>query len=152
LTLWDFAAEIWRRPGLEAACLALQDDDGQCVPLLLWRLWTLAERRAVSAGTVAAAVAVARGWNDSVVAPLRAIRLVLRPPRPPVDDDARLALRARLRDAELAAERALFEALEGLTTAGGGPWDAPLPALLELARAWGAPAPEERLAGLAAAL
>jgi len=152
LTLWDFAAGIWRRPGVEAACVALQDDGGQCVPLLLWRLWTVAERRAVSPGAVAAAVVVARGWDDGVVAPLRAIRLVLKPPWPPIDDTAGLDLRAQLREAELAAERALIEALEGLAPAGGGPWEAPLPALIDLARAWGAPAPTERLAALVASL
>ena len=39
VTLWDWAKLTWDRPGVGAACVSLQDEHRQCVPLLLWALW-----------------------------------------------------------------------------------------------------------------
>ncbi|MDQ2764065.1 MAG: DUF2390 domain-containing protein, partial [Pseudomonadota bacterium] len=49
MTLWAWAVASYARPGVESACRGLQEKDGQCVPLLLWRLWTLEARRLVTA-------------------------------------------------------------------------------------------------------
>ena len=79
---WAFALAAWRRPGVEAASLELQDAHGQLPALLLWRLWTLTEGRAVDAQGLATAVQVARDWEAGVLGPLRAVRRRLRrPPR-----------------------------------------------------------------------
>ncbi|MGI9169623.1 MAG: TIGR02444 family protein [Caulobacteraceae bacterium] len=115
MSLWDHAAALYARPGVEAACLRLQDGEGQCVPLLLWRLWTIDEGRAIDAGTLERATALARAWTAAAVAPLRRTRRRLKTPFAPVEDAARLALRAQVAASELAAERMLLDALEALT-------------------------------------
>ena len=54
---WAFAVAAWRRPGVEATCLELQDAHGQLPALLLWRLWTL------EANVRARAFYERRGWQ-----------------------------------------------------------------------------------------
>jgi uncharacterized protein (TIGR02444 family) len=117
------------------AALALQDDHGQCVSLMLWRAWTVAEGRPVSAAQVEAAMADARVWESQVTAPLRSARRAMKG-LAIVEDDARVALRARVQAAELDAERLLLEALESRTPQGGGAEEDLAAALAPLAAAW----------------
>ena len=149
MSLWDFAVAIYRRPGVEGACLALQDDHGQCVPLLLWRLWAL--DRPIDPIGLRRAVELARTWETSVVAPLRSVRRGLRESFPAVADDSRLALRERLGADELQAERVLLESLEQLAIDGEAARADAAGALAELVDAWGGEAPAHLLARLAAA-
>jgi uncharacterized protein (TIGR02444 family) len=150
VTLWDFAVSRYARGDVAAACLALQDDHGQCAPLLLWRLWAI--DRPVGSEVLAAAVGAARSWDAAVVAPLRAVRRRLRAPLAAVGDDMRLAVRETVQAAELTAERRLLDALEALTPVPDGREADPAAALAELTRAWGAAAPAEPLDRLAAAV
>lgn len=146
MDIWDWALDAYGRPGVAEACLALQDAHGQNTPLLLWAVWAEAQ----DADLLARAAEAARGWDAVAVSPLRAIRRALRAAQPPVDDRAREALREDVKAAELHAERVLLETLAALGPRYGG---APALAALEAAsRAWGAPAPREALAALAAAL
>ncbi|MEO8925634.1 MAG: TIGR02444 family protein [Caulobacteraceae bacterium] len=116
MTLWDYSVALYARPGAEAMFLRLQDEEGRCVPLLLWRLWCEAEGRAVDAETAARAVALARTWTASMVTPLREVRRRLKSPFPPVTQAARETLRGQVAATELAAERVLLERLEALTS------------------------------------
>lgn len=141
MTAWDHAVSRYSRPDVQALCLELQDTHGQCVPLLLWRLWTLDEGRAVDDGLVAAASAFARNWSGRVVAPLRSVRRSLKAPSPPAPRAAVVALGRDIQAAELAAERLLLDALESLSPPPGAR-PAPADALDVLAAAWGTPAPE----------
>lgn len=151
MTLWDDAVGRYARPGVEAACLRLQDDHGQCAPLLLWRLWTIDQRRPVSAVLLVEAAQVARAWSEAAITPLRSARRRLKGALPPIDDDARTSLREAVQSLELQAERALLEALEALTPPSDGVPSAPAPALVEAARAWGGETPPlEALEALAA--
>jgi len=147
VTLWDFAVSLYARPGVEAACLALQDDHGQCAPLLLWRLWAL--DRTLDAATLRSAVVLARDWDKRVVAPLRSVRRGLAAPIPPIADAPRLSLRESVKASELAAERALLESLETLTSTDQTGGKAAIDALVELAEAWSPPAPIMLLTDLA---
>ena len=149
MSLWDFALSLYARPGVEAACLTLQDDHAQCVPLLLWRLWAL--DRPVDAATLGSAVALARDWDERVVTPLRTIRRGLAAPAPPIADAARLSLREAVKASELAAERVLLESLETLTPKDEADGKAAIDALTELAEAWSEPAPIMLVTYLAAA-
>jgi uncharacterized protein (TIGR02444 family) len=151
LTLWDYALAAWRRPAFEAACLDLQTLHGQCAPLFLWRLWTLAEGRPVDESTLKAAVAAARTWESAVIGPLRSARRALKAASPAIPDATRTALREQVRAAELAAERVLLDALDALTPAPAGHQAEALLALTKLAAAWGAPAPADALNRLLAA-
>lgn len=145
---WDFVLRVYAGEGVQPACLALQDEHGQCVPLLLWRAWTLAEERPIDEDALASAVAVARAWHTEVIEPIRAVRRRLKAPLSPVDDAARLAFRQDIATREMAAERLLIDTLEALT---GGPGRTASPPLTELSRtaeAWGKSAPESLLAQL----
>jgi uncharacterized protein (TIGR02444 family) len=144
--VWDWALEAYALPGVPEACLALQDVHGQNTSFLLWAVYAEARDPAL----LAAAAQAARSWDAIALTPLREVRRRLKPPLPPVSDDARLALREEVKAVELAAERLLMETLEGLSRARGG---APALEALEAAcKAWDKPAPRDALAELAAAL
>ncbi|HEY1447791.1 MAG TPA: TIGR02444 family protein [Caulobacteraceae bacterium] len=115
MRLWDYALAAWRRPGVSETALELQDRHGQCVPLLLWRAWATADGRRIDGGCLEAAVSIARAWEPEIIAPLRRARRALgKTPEGP-DDGAIQRLRQAVRASELDAEKALLEALEGLT-------------------------------------
>ncbi|MFG6176168.1 TIGR02444 family protein [Halomonas sp. THAF12] len=109
--LWDFALAFYGRPGVEAACLHLQDDAGVDVLELLWRLWLF--RHGLAAGDFPEAI---RQWQDEVTVPLRRLRRRLKAEAGKRESVA--ALRQRLKDAELAAEREALVRLEALSLAG----------------------------------
>jgi uncharacterized protein (TIGR02444 family) len=148
---WAFAAAAWGKPGVEAACLDLQNIHGQCPALLLWRCWTLGEKRDVGPQTLAKAVELAREWDGGIVRPLRALRQRLAAAS---DAGAALAaVRRRILEAELEAEHALFDALEAMeASAAATSGTPPLRALADLAEAWRPPAPSALLARLIEAL
>jgi len=139
LSLWDFALALYAQPGVEAACLTLQDEHGQCVPLLLWRFWAL--DRHVDASTLRSASVLARDWEVRVVAPLRTIRRRLAAPTFRIADAGRLSLREAVKSSELAAERVLLESLEALTPTEAADEKSAVHALSELTQVWSRPAP-----------
>ncbi|MEO8813204.1 MAG: TIGR02444 family protein [Caulobacteraceae bacterium] len=151
MSAWDFAVDLYGRPGVATVCLALQDDHGQCVPLLLWRLWAAAGGRPVAAGVLRGAVDLARGWDGEVVARLRSVRRALKSPPDGVGTQWRLGVRESVETAERAAERALLVALEGLTPPSAGALEDPASALREVATAWGGSVRDDLLFRLAAA-
>ncbi len=108
MTLWEWAVAVWAKPGVEDACLALQDVAGQSVVLILWRAWLERYGRAVARPQIERAISLARAVEDERLKPLRAARRSLS------RSDAGYG---RLREQELAAERALIESLEGLPVA-----------------------------------
>ncbi len=130
---WDWAVAAYARPGVAELCLDLQDSHNQNVPLLLWAIWR--------GGDAAAALALARQWEDEVVGPLRQARRNLKP-------YGRFeALRERVKAVELEAERTLMAELERLAGAVADPG-----ALETVTSAWGGSPPAEALAGLRAAI
>lgn len=146
MKVWDHAVALYARAGVERACLALQDSGGQCVALLLWRLWAVDEGRPVDGALARRAAALARAWEDQVVSPLRAVRRALERGSPSIADDARAALREKVGAAERSAERVLLEALGALTPDPAEERETDcLSALSALATAWGAPAAREVL-------
>ncbi len=146
---WDFAVEIYGRPGVKAAALALQDQGGQCVSLLLWRAWATREGRAVDADALAEALKTAWAVETQVLRPSRRLRRALDADALPLAAAARSQAQTAYLAAELAAERGLIEALEALTPATSGPAEAVLPALRATAAAWGGRAALKRLVRLA---
>lgn len=137
LRLWDFATRTYADPQVQAACLALQDDHGQCVSFLLWRLWTLKEGRPVDGALLGDAVLTARTWESAATAPLRVVRQRLKtlPSNMPGDGQGRL--RQAILAAELESERLLLEALEAATPTTTGLRPGAERALAAAALAWG---------------
>ena len=146
--LWDWAVRAYAAPQVEPLCLSLQDHPGQSVCLRLWAGWAAASGRWPDAAGLAEAVVLARHWEREVVGPLRAARRGLNS-APGLAEDVRQALRARVQADELAAERALLEALEALAPLVGEPGVQPLAALAAASLALGPAAPGKALESLA---
>lgn len=130
MKLWDYALAAWGRPGVSDTCLALQDQDGQCVVLLLWGAWALTEGRPVGGVVIGQAVDLARPWEERVIAPLRAARRAL------TDLDPGGAARTAARTAELAAERSLMDVLETMTPSPSAAGEDPATTLAALMKSW----------------
>jgi len=110
---WDYALALYRRPGVEAACLELQARHGLDVNLLLFCCWLASRGIAPDRATLEAIAAAAERWQEAFVRPLRAVRSRLKAdlaqPRPG-DVAARFpdlaaALRARVLAVEIDGER-----------------------------------------------
>jgi len=149
--LWPFALDVYARPGVEAALLALQDGHGQCAPYLIWAIWLAAEGREADDAALADAAELARAWQGAAVAPLRDLRRELKR-----TGSARLArpreqLRERVKALELEAERMLLQMLEAASPAPSAPPGEALALLNRAVGAWGGGAPPQLLARLAQA-
>ncbi|MCO7216541.1 TIGR02444 family protein [Halomonas sp. OfavH-34-E] len=102
--LWDFALAIYARPGVEQACLTLQDEHGWDVCELLWRCWLY--QQGAQAGALPSQVAA---WQREVTQPLRRLRRDL---KPQAQADPQVAsVRSRIKQAELEAEQQCLQML-----------------------------------------
>ncbi|SHM32696.1 TIGR02444 family protein [Phytopseudomonas punonensis] len=107
--LWTFATTLYAKPGVEAACLALQDA-GADVCLVLCGLWLDQRGAAHSAEREVQLRQIAQGWQHEVIEPIRTLR---RSWRAAAMGDAALAtLRKRLQQLELDAEREQLQRLQ----------------------------------------
>lgn len=146
---WDWGLTAYRAPGVSEACLGLQDEAGQNVPLLLWAAWTAAIGRSLDADTIEAACDAARAWESVAVVPLRTLRRTLKKPIPDIGDAGREALRQDVKAVELAAERHLMADLEALIDSATGPPRPAVDALVAVARVWSRVVPRPALIALA---
>lgn len=109
--LWSFTLDFYARPGIEQACLRLQDQ-GADVCVLLFGVWLGARGVACHPARVEAISAIARPWQADVVMPLRALRTQW---RSAAQGDTGLAmLREQVKKLELEAERTLLQRLQML--------------------------------------
>ena len=109
--LWSFALSTYARPGVEAACLRLQEQ-GADVCLLLCGAWLEQRGVAYKPERVQALQQIAQPWRVQVVEPLRQMRVQW---RALAQQDAQLAsLREQIKTLELEAERTLLARLEAL--------------------------------------
>ena len=152
MSYWDWAVEVHGRDGVDAALMSLQDEHGQCVAYLLWAAWAASEGRELAPVVLAQGAMLAVRWEASATGPLRHARRELKSPAPPIDDEARTALREQVRKAEFAAERLLMETLERLAPTSAGGRCGLAEALIAAASAWPKPAPSTVLEDLAVRL
>ena len=108
---WSFSVELYGRPGVAPACLALQDRFGCDVNLLLFALW--AGRCGVALGPedFARLDAALAPWRARVVEPIRSVRRLLKLEGLGAAPELAEASRQALLKAELEAERAAQELL-----------------------------------------
>jgi uncharacterized protein (TIGR02444 family) len=71
---WDYSLELYRRPGVEAACLDLQRRHGVDVNLVLLCCWLASRGVALDRDLLAGIAAAVAGWQAEVIGPLRALR------------------------------------------------------------------------------
>ncbi|AKS07457.1 TIGR02444 family protein [Pseudomonas trivialis] len=109
--LWSFALSTYARPGVEVACLGLQEQ-GVDVCLLLCGVWLEQRAVAVTAERIQALKQIAEPWQAHVVEPLRRVRMQWRAMAQQDEDLA--GLRERVKALELEAERQLLARLETL--------------------------------------
>lgn len=107
--LWYFSQDLYGRSGVAPACLALQDEAGADVNLVLYLLWCARTGRRVDAAAIHAADAGIAAWRAAVVEPLRAVRRALK--AEPLAGFASVAYRDRIKAVELEAERVVQDAL-----------------------------------------
>lgn len=76
---WDFAIDVYRRPGVSDACLKLQEPYHLDVNLLLFCGWTGAFGMGLlSDEEIARCRDAVSGWHDNVVRALRGVRRLLK--------------------------------------------------------------------------
>jgi uncharacterized protein (TIGR02444 family) len=111
---WRFSLRLYRAPGVGDACIALQEEAGVDVNLLLFLLWQATERRTLAAADVKALDETVGGWRDTAVIPLRNLRRALKSSPGLVAPNTAEAFRTRIKAVELEAERLQQEAMYAL--------------------------------------
>jgi uncharacterized protein (TIGR02444 family) len=111
---WAFSLGVYARPGVPPACLALQDEGGADVNLLLFLLYVADCGRMLDSDEVAALDAATRDWREQVVKPLRGVRRVLKTDVGAFAAADSARLRDRVKRIELAAEKLQQHTLEAL--------------------------------------
>jgi uncharacterized protein (TIGR02444 family) len=106
--LWRFAEDLYRRPGVETACLHLQAQ-GSDICLLLCGAWLGRRGVACSAERADGLRAIAQPWQREVVGALRHVRQQWRAAAH--HDSALAALREQIKQLELEAEREQLQRL-----------------------------------------
>jgi uncharacterized protein (TIGR02444 family) len=122
---WRFSLRLYRAPGVGDSCIALQEEAGVDVNLLLFLLWQAEERRALTAADVKALDETIGGWRDTAVIPLRSVRRALKSSPGLVDPNTAEAFRTRIKAVELEAERLQQEAMYALAATMPAGRDAP---------------------------
>ena len=108
---WRFSLRFYRQPKVADACIALQEEAGVDVNLLLFLLWHATQSRALSPAEVADLERRIGAWRDATVIPLRAVRRALKSPPGLVEPATAEAFRTRIKQVELEAERLQQEAM-----------------------------------------
>jgi uncharacterized protein (TIGR02444 family) len=116
---WRFSLRLYRRPEVADACIALQEEAGVDVNLLLFLLWQGTLGRTLSAAEVAELERRIGPWRNATVVPLRALRRALKSPPELVAPATAEHFRTRIKAAELEAERLQQEAMFALASSFG---------------------------------
>jgi uncharacterized protein (TIGR02444 family) len=115
-SLWQFSLQVYQQPGVPEACVALQDEHGVDVNLLLCLLWLATARCRLSAAEVMALDKGVADWRETAVTPLRALRRKLKGMASLRDARAVEDLRTRVKAVELEAERLQQSELQALAS------------------------------------
>lgn len=100
---WRFSLRAYRAPGMQAACLALQEDCGADVNLLLLCGWLGRSGRSIDKRRLREAMRCVRTWQSEVIAPVRHSRQAIKR-KPPRDADLAQKLRRQVLALELELE------------------------------------------------
>jgi len=115
---WRFSLKFYRQPSVSEACIALQDDHGVDVNLLLFLLWLASDDRQLSAEEVKMLDDNVRAWRELTIIPIRDVRRKLKGAPTLVEPDVQEAFRNRVKAVELEAERLQQEALYAFAKSG----------------------------------
>jgi len=115
---WRFSLHFYRQANVSDACIALQDDCGVDVNLLLFLFWLAAGGWQLSVADVERLDDAVRGWRELAIVPIRDVRRKLKGAATLVASQKQEAFRTKIKAIELEAERLQQEALYGLTRSG----------------------------------
>ena len=101
---WRFSLRLYARPGVEQACLALQDSFGADVNLLLFCCWMGAGGRRTGKQFLRKLLAALGPWQTQVLQPLRRARRAVRNGVAEMPEEWRARLRRGIASVELDAE------------------------------------------------
>ncbi|MEM7170639.1 MAG: TIGR02444 family protein [Pseudomonadota bacterium] len=107
---WSYSLSLYAVPGVEGACLELQDEAGLNVNLMLFCCWLASEGHALPADRAQDALEVVRPCQDDFVTPLRSARRWLKT-ADGLPDETRAELGRKVLSLELEGERLLQLAL-----------------------------------------
>ena len=119
---WDFSLRTYRSERVPEACLALQDEKGADVNLVLWCCWAGGHAAPLDDEVFRQALEFSVEWSHGVVKPLRSVRRWMKATGCSsglVDREACRALRTGIKGVELRAEQLQQRALAALPLAGG---------------------------------
>ena len=111
---WDFSVRTYRTEGVPDACLALQNEYGADVNMLLYCAWVGAVLGPFDGQLFAAASGFSRDWADNVVIPLRSARTWMKHTgctADPVPTTECMKLRDKIKSVEFGAEKMQQEVL-----------------------------------------
>jgi uncharacterized protein (TIGR02444 family) len=111
---WRFSLRFYRQSEVADACIALQEEAGVDVNLLLFLLWHATQRRTLSAAEVAELERRIAPWRNTTVIPLRTVRRALKSPPALVAGAPAELFRTKIKAIELEAERLQQEAMHDL--------------------------------------
>jgi uncharacterized protein (TIGR02444 family) len=115
---WRFSLYFYRQAGVSEACIALQDDCGVDVNLLLFLFWLADDGRLLSAEEVKTLDDQVRDWRNLTIIPIRDARRRLKGARTLVEPGKQEAFRTKVKAVELDAERLQQQALYAFTQSG----------------------------------
>ncbi len=115
-TLWDYAVEVYSRPGMPELCLWFQDHCRVDVPIILFISWCSVRGVLVERQLLAQAEQMVSAWHRDVVAPLRGLRRELKRDSKGIVQETVCAFREKLKALELEAEHLELNALATLSS------------------------------------
>lgn len=101
---WRFSLQVYRRPGVEAALLALQDRCGTDTNLLLYACWLASGGRTLDQRSLRRTMAAVARWQAEAVQPLRRARRAVKAAGAELPSGWAAELRQRLGRLELDLE------------------------------------------------
>ncbi|CCB63502.1 MULTISPECIES: TIGR02444 family protein [unclassified Hyphomicrobium] len=103
---WDFVVALYAKPGVRDSCLALQNDGRVDIPVLLAALYaTITQNTALDLQTIGEMDHLVEPLRKEYVLPLRAMRTELKAAISQFGGSQLKALREKILEAELLAER-----------------------------------------------
>lgn len=74
--LWDFALELYAKPGIEAICLDLQNEHKLSINRLIFAVWAAKEQKLLDLKRLTSSDA--NEWQQPIAHPLRSVRYKVR--------------------------------------------------------------------------
>ncbi len=117
---WRFSLRFYGRPDVAPACLALQDDAGADVNLLLFLLFLAEQKRRLSPEDIGRLDVAVAQWREAVVKPLRELRRGLKQGIDFIPGPVSETFRGQIKRLELESEQIEQHRLEEFAGAGIG--------------------------------